>query len=486
MVNFAMYILLKTRSQSFLFLLLIAMALTLTSYTSEVPQIKLTGESATLEAPPGCGASCLHYVSKYFGIPTSPSELSGIIGERNGISTMLQLRDAAKSVGLQAGGYPLTFDKLAKLREPCIIPYGKDHFVVLERIEQNTVYLYDPNKGPLTLSGEEFLTNWVNHAGLVLRRATTAGAAPDGSTPHISLVHASYDFGKVNQGEIIRHSFEIKNTGGETLLIHELKKSCNCTSTVARQRTIPAGGASYIDLTYDTRDRRGKQTVDVYMSTNAPDQETMKLAMTGTVIVGPTFAPQRIDFGQVRQKEEKARTLYVLDDRGQEFEILDARTQSELVDVRIERYSVGGWARFLVELQVNDERRPVGEFSDMLTLITNDPLHTEIKVPVTGIVLGEYIIEPEKLFFGARRGESAQGSFSVTATGDNMLQISQVKSDEEWITVSLSRSKNDENKVLVNVAPKDFDKTLLRGKIFIEFEDKSISTTIVPVSVMIN
>ena len=45
----------------------------------------------------------------------------------------------------------------------------------------------------------------------------------------ITFEHLEFDFGTIEQGEKVTHTFKFKNTGTESLLIFEARGSCGCT-----------------------------------------------------------------------------------------------------------------------------------------------------------------------------------------------------------------------------------------------------------------
>lgn len=50
-------------------------------------------------------------------------------------------------------------------------------------------------------------------------------AAQDIKGPKIAAKDVNYDFGKVTQGTLVNHIFEISNTGGEMLIIDHVQSS---------------------------------------------------------------------------------------------------------------------------------------------------------------------------------------------------------------------------------------------------------------------
>jgi len=89
------------------------------------------------------------------------------------------------------------------------------------------------------------------------------------STPEIHLSESSFNFGDVIEGEIVSHKFIIKNTGSANLLINTAKASCGCTVPNWPTQPILPGKDDFIQVTFDSSNRKGKQKKTVTLVTNA-------------------------------------------------------------------------------------------------------------------------------------------------------------------------------------------------------------------------
>lgn len=110
-----------------------------------------------------CGPVCLRMIAKYHGKQYSTQTLRSrsYIG-RSGVS-LLGISDAAESIGFRTMGVKITFEKLKREAPlPCIVHWKQKHFVVVYKIEKNTVYVADPAVGKLSYSKDEFLKSWLS------------------------------------------------------------------------------------------------------------------------------------------------------------------------------------------------------------------------------------------------------------------------------------------------------------------------------------
>jgi|GEM_PF-290588 hypothetical protein len=87
-----------------------------------------------------CGPTCLRMVAKHFGRHYSAQTMRerAQIG-KDGVS-MLGIAEAAEAVGFKTVGVRVTLDKLVEDTPlPCILHWGQNHFVVLHKVEKDSV-----------------------------------------------------------------------------------------------------------------------------------------------------------------------------------------------------------------------------------------------------------------------------------------------------------------------------------------------------------
>lgn len=68
----------------------------------------------------------------------------------------------------------------------------------------------------------------------------------------IFLKESSFEFGKIKVGDIKTHTFEIKNTGTDTLFIHHVKSSCGCTEAILGNDKIAPGKTVQLKVIFNT------------------------------------------------------------------------------------------------------------------------------------------------------------------------------------------------------------------------------------------
>lgn len=103
-----------------------------------------------------CGAACLAMILARFGRWVPLEELRVRCGvSRDGSKAASVLR-AARELGLKAQGYRRQTGRIFDVPFPMIVFWNFNHFVVVEGIRGDRVYIVDPGEGPRTISRKEF------------------------------------------------------------------------------------------------------------------------------------------------------------------------------------------------------------------------------------------------------------------------------------------------------------------------------------------
>jgi ATP-binding cassette subfamily C protein len=103
-----------------------------------------------------CGAACLGIILAYYDRFVPLPELRQKCGVSRDGSKASKVVAAARAYGLQAKGFSKDLDGLKALALPFIVFWQFDHFLVVEGMADQVVYLNDPANGHRTLSREEF------------------------------------------------------------------------------------------------------------------------------------------------------------------------------------------------------------------------------------------------------------------------------------------------------------------------------------------
>ncbi len=114
--------------------------------------------------------------------------------------------------------------------------------------------------------------------------STVEAKVPSGPLTTIKFTEEDYNFGKVEQGQVVEHSFEFKNTGKEPLIISDCRASCGCTIPEWPRDPIAPGATSKITAKFNTAGKSSDQKKVITVSANTEPMETF-ISVAGFVEV---------------------------------------------------------------------------------------------------------------------------------------------------------------------------------------------------------
>lgn len=97
-------------------------------------------------------------------------------------------------------------------------------------------------------------------------------AVPAGPTTTMTFEATEFDFGIVQDGEKVSHTYTFTNTGNEPLILSDAKGSCGCTVPKWPREPIAPGASSDIVVEFNSKNKKGKrnQKVTITANTNPP------------------------------------------------------------------------------------------------------------------------------------------------------------------------------------------------------------------------
>ncbi|MDO9137719.1 MAG: DUF1573 domain-containing protein [Lutibacter sp.] len=94
-----------------------------------------------------------------------------------------------------------------------------------------------------------------------------------------------YDFGTVNEGEVVEGIFKITNKGKTDLVITGASATCGCTVPEWPKDPIKPGDSGELKFSFDSKGRTGKQSKSINLQTNTAE-------VTETLRIGGTVTPK--------------------------------------------------------------------------------------------------------------------------------------------------------------------------------------------------
>jgi hypothetical protein len=98
---------------------------------------------------------------------------------------------------------------------------------------------------------------------------------PTGPLPVATFSTVEHDFGTINEGQVVEHTFAIKNTGEAPLIIQNAAPSCGCTVPDWTKNPIPPGGSGFVKAKFDSNGKPNMQNKTITVTANTYPKQTV-------------------------------------------------------------------------------------------------------------------------------------------------------------------------------------------------------------------
>lgn len=102
--------------------------------------------------------------------------------------------------------------------------------------------------------------------------------------PQIAFDSTHFDFGRISPDKKVSHLYKVTNAGNAVLSITNVRPACGCTSTVTGQWSVPPGGSTEIEATFDPRGQRGIVRKSIVVTCNDPKSPEVTLTFDAEVV----------------------------------------------------------------------------------------------------------------------------------------------------------------------------------------------------------
>ena len=146
-----------------------------------------------------CGPACLAMISQFYGKRVSIPRLREYAKTDKLGTNLYGLIQAGKKIGIELTGVQAnSIDDLKESQFPImahiINQQGYNHYIIIEKIEEDTLYIVDPAKGKYKLSSHEFSKLWTKIAILIDKNEdfTTENESPSHLTIFVDIFKHNY------------------------------------------------------------------------------------------------------------------------------------------------------------------------------------------------------------------------------------------------------------------------------------------------------
>lgn len=128
---------------------------------------------------------------------------------------------------------------------------------------------------------------------------------PIAAEPKIEVPDNEHNFGFLLPGQIIHHTFVIKNVGTSDLIIADVTPGCGCTTTLLQEKIIPPGKSVSLNAELTAQTADGVMRKNISITSNDPKNPTYTIYLNATVKNDFLVTPKKIELGEMFIGEKK-------------------------------------------------------------------------------------------------------------------------------------------------------------------------------------
>jgi hypothetical protein len=206
-------------------------------------------------------------------------------------------------------------------------------------------------------------------------------ALPQVLGPKVSIQESNFDFGEVNQNDIVNHSYVLTNTGDDLLKILDVKASCGCTAANPEKNELKPGESTQIKVSFNSKGRKGPQTKTITVKTNDPNNSVVTFKLTGNVIVKEMqdktsgaliyFPETQHDFGKVKEGEVVSYEFTFQNNGKLPLVIKDIKTSCGCTAAVLSDKNIDPGKSGTLDVKLDTKNRQ-GKMSRIVTVVSND------------------------------------------------------------------------------------------------------------------
>lgn len=202
--------------------------------------------------------------------------------------------------------------------------------------------------------------------------------------PKAVVQQKNHDFGIIEQGETVSTSFIIVNSGGDLLKILDVKATCGCTAAQPDKNELMPGESTKIEVSFNSKGRRGPQEKQVNVTTNDPDNKVLVLTIKCDINIPEKkevklegariiFSETQHNYGKVEEDKKYSHIFKFANNGTATLDIKDVKASCGCTATLLSNsnFKPGESGTLKVEL---DTKGRNGRMSRSITIESNDPI----------------------------------------------------------------------------------------------------------------
>lgn len=113
------------------------------------------------------------------------------------------------------------------------------------------------------------------NADIIRNPITAEGPADTVNVAKMSFAETTFNFGQVQEGAVVRHTYRFTNTGKVALVISDARSTCGCTVPTWPTAPIEPGASGEIQVEFNTKNKQHEQKKPITITANTYPARTV-------------------------------------------------------------------------------------------------------------------------------------------------------------------------------------------------------------------
>jgi hypothetical protein len=249
--------------------------------------------------------------------------------------------------------------------------------------------------------------------------------------PRIVCDQPTFDFGARDASEVVEHTFRLKNSGTTDLDISAIRPACGCTAANLTRQTIPPGESAELSTRLTLAGRNGEVQKPIFIETNDPANTALQLVIKGIIEKDFQITPSTMILRKESNESPTTASVIIKSLKNDSFEILSAKTESEKLKVRWDKFPEENSYQVTANLE---ESHPPGQYADKITLETNHPTRKQLDISVIVIVPTPIAVAPTRIFLDSFKKKPVSKTIILKNPAKDTLSINKIETPDPSIT----------------------------------------------------
>lgn len=266
--------------------------------------------------------------------------------------------------------------------------------------------------------------------------AQSSGGQPvRGDGPRLKVEAPVHDFGRVRNGEVVKHTYVFTNAGNQVLNVTDVRASCGCTTMGGWTRQVKPGETGSIPIQFNTGTFEGPVVKTVSVTCNDPTQPTAVLQIKATVWKPFEIRPQFAVLNTTADSPSKSTNVRIVNNTGETLTLSAPVSSNPSLAAELKTVQAG--REYDLVVRTVPPLTP-GNAGGTITLQTSSTNHPAIEVRVWANVQQAVMVLPALINLPwAPLSGTMPVSVSIRNNGTNALVLSEPSVNVKGVDVKI-------------------------------------------------